>query len=289
MVSETPVAGREEAAFVITVDHLSGSQGNGWTGRAGRTASFKGCPPAQSFPGGSLLPHCPPKADTQGWRPDEKGSVSCSPSRDPNAGGSRLSAHCTAPHPEPQLLSPACRADSQTGHVPIHLTPSPGGHGLCRVQLSQVLLAQWRPSLQVQVVSVSEVPSLWTRSPRSEQRWQEGWGWGPLSSHARGICSSHVLLLFSETLFQGGMGIKLFNNPYNPDCNQSEQTRAIQKKKKKSNGCIVRNEPDYQPSSRAPLPQQPTHWDRSICAGDSVSLSSKCLGIRLFCSECILC
>lgn len=105
----------------------------------------------------------------------------------------RPSAHCPIPHRECQLLSRARRANSQTGHLPTCLTPRPGGHRVCWMQLSQASLVQCRPSSHVQVVSVSEVPSLWTWSPWSEQRWQEGWG--PLTSHAWGICPSHFLLL----------------------------------------------------------------------------------------------
>lgn len=105
----------------------------------------------------------------------------------------RLSARCPVPHLEPQLLSPARRANSQTGHLPTCLTPRPGEHRVCWVQLSQALLVQCRPSRHLQVVSVSEVPSLWTWSPRSEQRMQEGGG--PLTSHAQGICPPHFLLL----------------------------------------------------------------------------------------------
>lgn len=50
--------------------------------------------------------------------------------------------------------------------VAICLTPKPGEHEWYRTQLSQALLVQCRPSLQTQMLSVTEVPSCWTRSPR---------------------------------------------------------------------------------------------------------------------------
>lgn len=70
------------------------------------------------------------------------------------------------------LLSPFLvpQARPWTSGLPICLTPKPGAHRLCGIQLSQVLLAQCWPSTHVQVVSVFTVPSSRIRSPRSEQK-----------------------------------------------------------------------------------------------------------------------